>query len=147
MRWRARWIWHGRPAIVAETATRPVLADPVDRVVLLRRSLDLATVPATVPARIWADGRYVLRVNGEEVARGPVRSDPRRAHYDVVDLAPHLRTGENVIAIVARHFGRATSWWMPAPPTYSLGAGGVVFEACVGDEWVVTDRAWRCTSR
>lgn len=141
-RWRARWIWHGRPAITTETATRPVLADPIDRVVLLRRVITLAEVPATVPARIWSDGRHVLRVNGEEVARGPVRSDPRRAHYDVVDVAPHLRAGQNVLAVVARHFGRATSWWMPAPPTYSLGAGGLVFEALVGAAWVVSDRSW-----
>ena len=61
-----------------------------------------------------------------EVARGPVRTDPRRAHYDVVDLAPHLRPGANVLAVTARHFGTATSWWMPVPPSYTLGAGGVV---------------------
>jgi alpha-L-rhamnosidase len=142
-RWRSRWIWLGTPAIVAETATRPVLADPVDRIVLLRRSLDVSDVPATAPCRIWADGRYVLRVNGTEVARGPVRSDPRRSHYDVVDLAPQLRPGSNVLAVTARHFGTATSWWMPVPPNYSLGAGCVVIEARIGDDWVVGDRSWR----
>ena len=31
------------------------------------------------------------------------------------------------------------------PPTYSLGAGSVVFEALVGDEWLVADRTWRCS--
>ena len=142
-RWRARWIWAGRPAIRTETATRPVLDDPADRVVLLRRRLDVGDVPATVPCRVWADGRYVLRVNGTEVARGPVRADPRQAHYDVVDLAPHLEPGENVLALQARHFGAATSWWVPVPPSYSLGAGSVVLEALVGDEWLVSDRGWR----
>ncbi len=143
-RWRSRWIWHRQPSIVAETATRPALADPTDTVALLRRVVHLEEVPATAPARIWVDGRYVLRVNGAEVARGPVRSDPRRAHYDVVDLAPHLRTGTNVLAITARHFGTATSWWMPVPPSYTLGGGCVAFEARIGDDWVVADRAWRC---
>lgn len=142
-RWRAKWVWAGYPAIATETATRPVLSDTSDRVVLLRRSLDLDAVPASAPCRIWADGRYVLRVNGKEVARGPVRSDPRRAHYDTVDLAPHLQPGENVLAVTARHFGVATSWWMPVPPSYTLGAGSVVLEAKVGDEWVVTDRSWK----
>lgn len=56
-----------------------------------------------------------MRVNGELVVRGSVRANPRRARYDVVDLAPHLRPGPNVITIVARHFARATSWWMPSP--------------------------------
>ena len=142
-RWRAKWIWHRPPEIVTETATRAVLADPVDTVALLRRSFDLAAVPVAAPARIWVDGRHRTTVNGVEVARGPVRADPRRAHYDVVDLAPFLRVGENVVAVTARHFGTATSWWTPVPPTYTLGAGSVVFEALVGDDWIVSDRSWR----
>lgn len=142
-RWRGKWIWHGRPEITNATATRPVLADPRDKVVLLRRSVDLASVPESAPARIWVDGRYVLTVNGTEVARGPVRSDPRCAHYDVMDLAPHLHVGTNVIAVTARHFGEATSWWMPVPPSYSLGAGSMVFEAQIDGEWIVSDRQWR----
>jgi len=129
--------------MASASLTRPVAADPVDTVALLRRRFDLAAVPASAPCRVWVDGRYVLRVNGTEVARGPVRSDPRRAHYDVVDLAPHLLMGENVLAIVARHFGEATSWWTPVPPTYSLGLGSAVLEVQVGEEWIVTDASWR----
>ncbi|MFN8019098.1 MAG: alpha-L-rhamnosidase C-terminal domain-containing protein [Acidimicrobiales bacterium] len=143
-RWHARWIWHEPPAIVAETATRPVAADPRDAIGLFRRAFTLDAVPASVPCRAWADGRYVLRVNGVEVARGPVRSDPRRARYDVVDLAPHLVVGENVVAVVARHFGAATSWWMPVPATYTLGAGCLVLEAKVGEGWIGSDAGWRC---
>jgi hypothetical protein len=43
------------------------------------------------------------------VARGPVRSDPRRANYDVIDLADALGEGENVLALTVRHFGTARS--------------------------------------
>lgn len=142
--WRSRWIWHERPAIALETATRPVRADPTPKVGLLRRVVTVEDQPARAPARIWADARYLLEVNGTEVARGPVRSDPRRPHYDVVDLAPHLRAGPNVIAATVRHYGTATSWWMPAPPSYTLGAGCFTFEALIGGEWVVSDREWRC---
>ena len=142
-RWRGRWIWFTPPAISIETATRPVLADPTDTVGLFRRTIELEVPPDSAPCRIWADGRYVLSVNGNEVARGPVRSDPRRARYDVVDLAEHLRAGANVVALLARHFGRATSWWTPVPPSYSLGGGSVVFEALVGHEWITSDRSWR----
>jgi hypothetical protein len=144
--WRGMWIWHRRPAIRTRTATRPELADPADTVALFRRVVDVADVPAAAPARIWVDGRYLLTVNGTEVARGPVRAEPRLSHYDVVDLAPHLVVGENVLAITARHFGEATSWWMPVPPTYSLGGGSLLFEAQIGDDWVVSDRSWRCRS-
>jgi alpha-L-rhamnosidase len=142
-RWRARWVWDRPPAIAFETMSKPVDADPTDHVALFRRVVVLEVVPASAPARIWVDGRHVLRVNGVEVARGPVRSEPRQAHYDVVDLAPHLVVGENVIAIVARRFGTPTSWWVPVPPSYSLGVGSLAFEAVIGDEWVVTDRSWR----
>lgn len=142
-RWRSSWIWHRRPAIATETATRPVLADPTESIGLLRRVVTLPEVPARVPCRIWVDGRYVLRVNGTELARGPVRSEPRRARYDVVDLAPALVPGENVLAVTARHFGSATSWWTPVPPSYTLGGGSLVIEALIGDEWVVGDDSWR----
>jgi len=143
-RWRGRWIWHQRPAIRAVTATRPVVDDPVDTVALFRRVLELDTEPTRAVCRLWVDGRYVLVVNGTEVARGPVRSDPRRAHYDVVDLTGVLQAGTNVLAVTARRFGEATSWWTPVPPTYSLGAGCLVFEAAVDDDWVVSDRSWSC---
>jgi hypothetical protein len=143
-RWQAKWMWNTRPALQLDTATRMVLADPTDKVAMFRRELELDAVPASVPARIWADGRFILRVNGVEVGRGPVRSDPKAAHYDIADLAPFLVEGSNVISIIARHFGTATSWWMPAPPTYSMGAGSVVFEALVGDEWLISDRSWSC---
>jgi hypothetical protein len=61
-----------------------------------------------------------------------VRSDPRRANYDVIDLADALGEGENVLALTVRHFGTARSWWMPANATYTLGGGCAVFEALLG---------------
>ena len=147
-RWRSRWIWFEPPAIVMPTLTRPERAVDGDQVGLFRRSFTLDAVPASAPCRIWSDGRHLLRVNGMEVARGPVRSEPRRSHYDVVDLAPHLRVGENVLAVTAVHFAHQTSWWMPVPPSYSLGAGSLTVEACLGDAdddgaWLATDASWR----
>ncbi|MFZ9232416.1 MAG: alpha-L-rhamnosidase N-terminal domain-containing protein, partial [Ilumatobacteraceae bacterium] len=141
--WRANWIWHGRPKLTMRTSTRTALVDPRDRVVLFRRTIELDEVPEWAPARIWVDGRYILYVNGHEVARGPVRNEPRSARYDFVDIASSLRVGQNTLAIVARHFGESTSWWVPVPPTYSLGAGSLVFEALVADTWVVSDDSWR----
>lgn len=147
-RWRSRWIWFEPPAIALPTLTRPERAVDGDQVGLFRRSFTLDAVLATALCRIWSDGRHVLRANGVEVARGPVRSEPRRSHYDVVDLAPHLRPGENVLAVTAVHFAHQTSWWMPVPPSYSLGAGSLTLEACLGDPeddgaWLVTDASWR----
>ena len=144
--WRAKWIWHGRPKLKMETSTRSALADPRDQIVLFRREFTLSTPPVTAPARVWIDGRYILYVNGTEAARGPVRNEPRSARYDFVDIGPFLQTGVNTLAILGRRFGQSTSWWVPVPPTYSLGAGSLVFEGVVGDEWIVSDASWRSSN-
>lgn len=143
-RWRGRWIWHERPRLGTRTATRPEVVDPRDEMALFRRTFDLASTPTSAACRLWSDGRHILYVNGIEVARGPVRAEPRSAHYDVVNLTDHLRPGANVIAIHARRFADATSWWTPVPPTYTLGAGSLRFEAAIDDLWIASDRSWRC---
>lgn len=128
-RWRARWIW-----------ARGIAEGRVS--VALRRALTLHDVPPHVPARMSAVARYVLYVNGAEIARGPVRANPRRQPCDTVDLAPFLRTGENVIGVVAWRYGAATAWWLPPPPVNDLRHGAFVFEARVGDEWLASDDSW-----
>src|SRR4029450_11255926 len=87
---------------------------------LFRKTFHLARVPERVPARITADSRYALFVNGQEVYRGPVRSQPRRLHYDWFDLVPHLKQGENVIAVYVKYYGSPKSYWLPATPNMTL---------------------------
>jgi hypothetical protein len=144
-RWRARWIWFEPPQIASRGGF--VLnreAAQTGRFGCLRRRFALQRVPDCLPARVSADSRYVLWVNGAEVARGPVRGNPRKLRYDLVDLAPQLREGENLIAVLARFYGRANPWWMPAPAAFQLGAGAFVFEARLSeDEWLVSDGRWR----
>jgi hypothetical protein len=143
-RWRARFIWCEAPRIDNDpgaTLRRVAAPDPVTA--CFRRSFDLATAPASVPARVTADSRYALYVNGLEASRGPVRANGRRLHYDVVDLAPLLRPGRNAIAALVRFFGRANPWWAPVPATFQLGAGGFLFEAKLGDDTIASDQRWR----
>lgn len=132
-RWRAHWIWGPRSK------------DRGRRVLALRRRLRLDAVPSEVPCRVWADSRYVLFVGEHEVARGPVRINPRRAVYDVLDLAPYLLAGENVISALAWIHESAVPWWMPGP-TFASGVSGGAFvlEARIGpDTWLTTDESWR----
>src|SRR5689334_14996124 len=97
---------------------------------LYRRALTLAEVPHEASARLTADSRYVLWVNGREVGRGPARSQPLRLRYDVHDLTPYLVAGDNVIAVLVTYYGEATPFWMPAPGGGALGHDAVlVFEA------------------
>jgi hypothetical protein len=116
-RWPAHWIW-------AAGATGGHQA------VAFRRTLVLDEVPATVPARVCAQARYALWVNGVLVSRGPVRANPRRRRFDVVELAPSLRVGENVVGVVAVRYAGAVAWWMPGPAFGNQAlAGGFVLEA------------------
>lgn len=145
-RWRARFIWTALPPTTIASGTGEVRLDgeAARSWALLRRSFDLVEVPAQVPARVTADSRYVLWVNGTEASRGPIRSHPSRLHHDRLDLAPLLRPGRNLLAVEARHHGIATPSWMPAVPTFGLGGGSFLFEArLTDDEWLVSDGSWQ----
>jgi hypothetical protein len=109
---------------------------------MFRRTFDLQTLPTEAPARITADSRYVLWVNGNEVGRGPARSQPYRQRYDSYDLAPYLSLGANLIAVLVTYYGRPMSFWQPAPAGSNTDTA-LVFEAQVGDETLTSDDSWR----
>src|ERR671933_429927 len=146
IRWHGHWIW------VPEEPVEPggflsAAIDPHAKEAhgLFRKTVRIDRVPERVPARITADSRYALFVDGQEVFRGPIRSQPRRLHYDLFDLAPYLRPGENVLAIYVKYYGTPKSYWMPAVPNLTLGKTGIlVFEANLGEEsWLVSDATWK----
>ncbi len=148
IRWRGHWIW------VPEQSIEPGSPFPGGPTLpsreahgLFRTTVHLDRVPVRAPARVTADARYVLFVNGHEVARGPIRSQPRRLHYDLVDLAPYLHQGRNVVAAYVKYYGAPTSYWMPAVPNMTLGKTGIlVFEADVGaGGWLLSDATWKAT--
>ncbi|MFO7696040.1 MAG: alpha-L-rhamnosidase N-terminal domain-containing protein, partial [Anaerolineae bacterium] len=145
VRWHGHWIWLPEEAVEPSGFwTARTERNPTETHGLFRKSIELAEVPERVPARITADSRYILYVNGVEVGRGPIRSQPRRLHYDLYDLAPYLKTGVNVVVVHVECYSRANSFWMPPVPNNSLGVRGVmVFEAHLGDGWLTSDDSWR----
>lgn len=146
IRWRGHWIRVPEDPV----EPHPPFASTVSPAApeahgLFRKTLHLDSVPERVPARATADSRYALFVNGREVSRGPIRSQPRRLHYDLFDLAPYLRPGANVLALYVKYYGTPKSYWMPAVPNMTLGRTGVmVFEADLGAAgWLVSDGSWK----
>lgn len=112
--------------------------------VMYRKVVALASVPSSAPVRLTADSRYLLLVNGVEVGRGPVRSQPRRLGYDSYDLAPHLVPGDNALAVLVTYYGRANAFWQPAATNGGLGTDALlVLEADLGGPAVVSDDSWR----
>ncbi len=155
IRWRGHWIWADPPpqprfdASLNDRSGRHPEARG-----LFRKTFTLTSVPERAPARITADSRYLLFVNGQEAYRGPIRSQPRRLHYDLLDLAPYLKSGENTIAVFVVYYGAARSFWMPAAAGMTMGKNGIlVFEANLGpstgtqdgaqDGWLVSDASWK----
>ncbi len=109
---------------------------------LFRRTFELSELPGEAPARLTADSRYVLWINGREVGRGPARSQPYRLRYDSYDLAPYLTPDDNVIAILVTYYGQSMSFWQPAPAGASPDAA-LVFEAQLRDQQLISDDTWR----
>ena len=130
IRWQGHWLWVPEEPVIPS----PGFAWPIDPQAkeshgLFRRTFSLDQVPERAPARITADSRYALYVNGQELGRGPIRSQFRRLHYDMYDIAPFLKTGENIIAVYVKYCGKEKAFWMPATPNRTLGKSGVmVFE-------------------
>ena len=141
--WDARWIWAApapSPASPIEAAGLPP-KETWNRFCYLRRVVDLESIPASVPARVTADSRFVMFVNGVEVARGPARSIPERLAWTEIDLAPYLHPGRNAIASLARFYGLPGPWWRPATPSFILGFGSFAFESpAIG---VISDATWK----
>jgi alpha-L-rhamnosidase len=143
-RWDARWVWVGdtghRPGVLSGSVGPEVY----DRFVLLRRTFDLAEAPAEATLRAVANSRLVAWVNGEEVARGPIRGDARSTCCELVSVAEHLRPGRNSIAVLARYYGVPTAWWLPTPVTLGLGGAAVAAELRLDDGTSIgTDADWR----
>jgi hypothetical protein len=140
LHWSGHWIGH-QPRAVAETPADFLTGGEVNREFsrsMFRRTFDLQTLATEAPGRITADSRYVLWVNGHEVGRGPVRSQPYRQRYDSYDLAQHLSLGANVIAVLVTYYGRTMSFWQPAPAGSNTDAA-LVFEVRIGDETLISD--------
>jgi len=94
--------------------------------VAYRRQFALAAVPASATVALAAP-YFMLWINGELVTSGPVRAGRGLApEYGVVEVARYLRSGDNVIALVAYH---------DAPVALRLDCRGLS---------LATDTTWRC---
>jgi len=92
LRWKAHWISY-------PGGSRREFA-----VYRFRKSFSLDSVPAHFVIHVSGDNRYELFVNGTRVLEGPARGDLDHWRFDTLDVAPHLRPGENVLTAVAWNF-------------------------------------------
>ena len=71
-----------------------------------RKTFTLDEIPGTLKVHVSADNRYNLFVNGERVCYGPAKGDLQTWKYDVVDIAPFLKKGKNVVSSLVYNGGK-----------------------------------------
>ena len=125
--WKAHWI------------SRSHCAGTGNSWIAFQKKVDIDAVPATLPAKIAADSKYWLWINGEMAVfegglkRGPAPGD---GYYDSVDIAPFLKQGQNVISILVWYFGRFGFSHM------SSGTPALLFEAVGNGIEILSDETW-----
>jgi hypothetical protein len=108
---------------------------------------------AALTARVSADSRYRLFVNGHSASVGPCKGDRFVRYYETVDLTPYLKRGRNVAAAKVVHYGTSDPFRIGAdgPASVWRSARGVflfdgVLRNRAGDavEELCTDERWEC---
>jgi alpha-L-rhamnosidase len=136
LRWNAgsRLIWHPKDI-------KTHYSTPDQAFCYFRKELVLERAPSRATARIFADSRYRLWINGEELARGPARSDPRWPLVDEVAISENLHSGKNIVVILVAYFGYRTGQTITRYPA-------LIFEVDLdlesGRRTVGTDESWKC---
>ncbi len=103
-----------------------------------RKDLMMETVPETFVVNISADNRYKFFVNGTEVCFGPARGDLAHWYYETIDIAPFLKTGNNVLAAVVWNFSVHRPW-----AQFSLRTAFVLQGNTVAEENANTNNTWK----
>ena len=70
-----------------------------------RKTLNLNEAPEKLIIHVSADNRYNLFVNGQRVCYGPAKGDLQTYKYDVIDIAPFLKSGKNQLAALVYNGG------------------------------------------
>lgn len=127
--WKGRWINTEQ----CQSGTNTWLA--------YRKTVALDNVPQSLKAKIAADTKYWLWINGQLVVfegglkRGPAPGD---TYFDRVEIAPYLKKGDNLIAVLVWHFGKDGFCHI------NSGKAALLFDACGDGVEIVSDATWQC---
>jgi alpha-L-rhamnosidase len=128
--WKAHWIG---------TANSPDTA--INTWLAYRKQIDLTQIPKHAIAKIAADSKYWLYINGKmvvfegELKRGP---NPNDTYYDAVNIAPYLKPGKNTIAVLLWYFGKQGF------SHKSSGKAGLLFDCQTTGLSILSDKTWKC---
>ncbi len=122
----AQWIW-------------PDLNDPApkNRFTYFRKVVDLEEQPSAHELYFAADSNARLWINGNLVRRKVARYHEEQITAEVINAAPYLRIGKNVVVVLHHNWGDITTFQR----TGNQHAG-----LYINSEWLVSDSTWRCVT-
>jgi alpha-L-rhamnosidase len=108
-----------------------------------RKTITVRGRPEHFMVRVSADNRFTLFVNGARAGDGPARSDLPHWRYETLDIAPLLRTGENILAAAVWNYGALAPIAQMGDQTGFLMQGETDLESDVdtGKSWEVEREA------
>lgn len=115
--------------------------NPRNRFMRFRREFEAPADLKTAELRLFADTNYVAWLNGEELGRGPGRSDTTWALYDTYDLSKKLRPGKNTLALLVLFHGFGTGGRKSV--MQALLAHLEMTDSAGRKTHVVSDRSWK----
>lgn len=126
--WSGKWI-----------STTLSTSDTVNVWMAFKKEIDFFRKPRKAVARIAADSKYWLYINGEMVVfegglkRGP---NPKDTYYDEIDLESFFKQGKNDVSVLMWYFGK------DGFSHNSSGTAGLYLDIQVDDRLIYTDRSW-----
>ena len=127
--WKAKWISQEQCQSVPNTW------------LAFRKEVQVTRLPKVAIAKIAADSKYWLWINGNMVIRegglkrGP---NPRDTYYDEVDVVPYLKQGGNLISILVWYFGK------DGFSHKSSGKVGLLIDCQTPEVNILSDKTWDC---
>ncbi|MCU0356320.1 MAG: alpha-L-rhamnosidase N-terminal domain-containing protein, partial [Cyclobacteriaceae bacterium] len=136
--WKAQWITGPGSALNLWSGVYPNELKEY-AVFKFRKNFSLEAKPASFVIHVSADNRYKLYVNGALVSLGPARGDVFHWNYETVDIAAHLKAGDNVLAAVVWNDG-------PDKPEaqISLMTAFIVQGQSASEDILNTNASWKC---
>lgn len=107
-----------------------------------RTHVDISDVPDVLEARIAADTKYWVWINGELVIyEGGLKrgQTPFSTYYDKVDIAPYLHKGDNLIGVLLWHLGKNGFSHLDS------GTAAMIFEAVAPGIEILSDSSWEAS--
>ncbi len=123
----------------ADWVAVPGAGENTSGIYLFRKTISLESAPAKYEMRVSADNRYKLYVNETLVSLGPALGDIQHWNYETVDLAPYLKTGENIVAAKVWNEGD-----LKAVSQFSYRTGFLLQGTDEETKALNTDTTWKC---